>query len=169
MDWWALGIILYEFLVGIPPFYSETTPEIFQNIMKGNIPWPSNEDEQLSPEAVDLITKLLCAKPEDRLGANGAAEVKAHPFFKLIDWDTLLSATPPFIPGEINMEDMGMFFEDRQQFWPVVAEDFGDVFEESTIRKSSDAFDDFWCINVSNLKEKNFEVLRDASKKVVSK
>lgn len=161
VDWWALGIILYEFLVGIPPFYAETTSDIFQNILQGDIRWPEG-DEQLSPEAVDLITKLLTEKPIERLGVNGVAEVKNHPFFDSINWNTLLQTKPPFIPGEIDPNDMTMYFEDRQQFWPLVEEDFGDIYEdENEIRKSNDEYNDFWCINVSNLKEKNYEILQE--------
>lgn len=71
VDWWALGVILYEFLVGIPPFYDNTTTKIFQNILKGEITWPSIPDE-MSYEAHDLIKKLLTENPAERLGKNGA-------------------------------------------------------------------------------------------------
>ena len=82
MDWWALGVILYEFLIGIPPFYSETTSQIFQNILKGEVCWPEGAD--ISPEARDLIMKLLVDNPAERLGANG------NTFPKLKNSDTYL-------------------------------------------------------------------------------
>ena len=61
---------------------------------------------------MDLITRLLHDDPEHRLGANGAAEVKAHPFFAGVDWETLLeSGRPPFIPGDIKPDDPTYYFE----------------------------------------------------------
>jgi protein-serine/threonine kinase len=51
----------------------------------------------VSDEAKDLISKLIC-DPQDRLGRNGGEEVKAHPFFKGIDWDNIYKATPPWCP-----------------------------------------------------------------------
>lgn len=102
VDWWALGCMTYEFLVGITPFYGETCEEIFENIMnnstalplsfflcrdstssfKTDILWPEPPDS-LSPDAQSLIAQLLVTDPAKRLGSKGAAEVKAHPFFQV--------------------------------------------------------------------------------------
>jgi serine/threonine protein kinase len=87
-DWWSTGVMLFEMLTGIPPFNAEHPQVIFDNILNRNIPWP-HIPEDMSPEAQDLIDKLLTEDPNERLGAKGATEVKAHPFFKNINWDTL--------------------------------------------------------------------------------
>jgi serine/threonine-protein kinase RIM15 len=70
VDWWALGVMLYEFLIGFPPFYDDTPAGIFQNILAGKINWPE-EDDGISPEAKDLISRLLIEDSNERLGANG--------------------------------------------------------------------------------------------------
>ncbi|KAK8444323.1 hypothetical protein SEVIR_9G117800v4 [Setaria viridis] len=87
-DWWSVGVILFELIVGIPPFNAEHPQTIFDNILNRKIPWP-HVPEEMSVEARDLIAKLLTEDPHQRLGANGASEVKRHPFFKDISWDTL--------------------------------------------------------------------------------
>ncbi|XP_057748095.1 probable serine/threonine protein kinase IREH1 [Arachis stenosperma] len=75
-------------LVGLPPFNAEHPQTIFDNILNRNIPWPA-VPEEMSPEAQDLIDRLLTEDPNQRLGARGALEVKEHVFFKDINWDTL--------------------------------------------------------------------------------
>ncbi|KAI7898111.1 uncharacterized protein BX663DRAFT_462531 [Cokeromyces recurvatus] len=108
VDWWALGVICYEFLYGIPPFYADTPDKVFENILSRRIDW--HEDEvQISPEARDFMEKLMTLDPEKRLGYNGAKEVKEHPFFKDIHWDTLLTESPSFIPQPADVEDTDYF------------------------------------------------------------
>ncbi|XLU77627.1 hypothetical protein S245_001048 [Arachis hypogaea] len=75
-------------LVGLPPFNAEHPQTIFDNILNRKIPWPA-VPEEMSPEAQDLIDRLLTEDPNQRLGARGAPEVKEHVFFKDINWDTL--------------------------------------------------------------------------------
>ncbi|XP_022737678.1 probable serine/threonine protein kinase IRE isoform X2 [Durio zibethinus] len=97
-DWWSVGVILFELLVGLPPFNAETPQQIFDNIMNRNIPWPK-VPEEMSYEAYDLIDKLLTENPVQRLGATGASEVKQHSFFKDINWGTLARQKAMFIPS----------------------------------------------------------------------
>lgn len=97
-DWWSVGIILFELIVGIPPFNAEHPQKIFDNIMNRDIPWPK-VPEEMSCEAYDLINKLLMENPVQRLGATGSGEVKQHPFFKDISWDTLARQKAMFIPS----------------------------------------------------------------------
>jgi serine/threonine protein kinase len=70
-----------------------------------DIEWPSD----LSPQAKDLISKLLTLSPEERLGYNGAAELKNHPFFADINWDTILTQKAPFIPKLEDPESTAYF------------------------------------------------------------
>ncbi|KAI4383069.1 hypothetical protein MLD38_008949 [Melastoma candidum] len=106
-DWWSVGIILFELLVGIPPFNAEHPQQIFDNILNQDIPWPKVPDE-MSRDAHDLINKLLIENSVQRLGATGANEVKNHPFFKDINWDTLAMQKAMFIPAA-EPQDTGYF------------------------------------------------------------
>uniref|UniRef100_A0A804N4J4 non-specific serine/threonine protein kinase n=1 Tax=Zea mays TaxID=4577 RepID=A0A804N4J4_MAIZE len=107
-DWWSVGVILFELLVGIPPFNAEHPQIIFDNIMNREIPWP-HVPEELSSEAYDLIDRLLMENPVQRLGATGAGEVKAHPFFKDINWDMLARQKVAFIPSTDDEYDTSYF------------------------------------------------------------
>ncbi|KAI3735174.1 hypothetical protein L6452_14664 [Arctium lappa] len=97
-DWWSVGVILFELLVGIPPFNAESPEQVFANIMNRDIPWPK-VPEEMSYDAYDLINKLLTENPVQRLGVTGAGEVKAHHFFRNIHWDTLARQKATFIPS----------------------------------------------------------------------
>ncbi|KAG0304634.1 hypothetical protein BGZ98_005255 [Dissophora globulifera] len=108
VDWWALGVICYEFLYGCPPFHGETPAQVFENILSRDIDWHEGELD-ISPEARDFMERLLCMDPERRLGFNGADEVKEQPFFKDINWDTLLSERPAFVPAPADIEDTDYF------------------------------------------------------------
>ncbi|KAM5443079.1 rim15, signal transduction response regulator [Microsporum ferrugineum] len=115
-DWWSLGCILFEFLYGYPPFNASTPDEVFQNILHRRINWPDEADEMVSPEAKDIMEKLITINPHERLGsnidekyANGGAEVRAHPWFSDINWDTLLEDEAQFVPAPENPEDTEYF------------------------------------------------------------
>ncbi|RCH94362.1 hypothetical protein CU097_013608, partial [Rhizopus azygosporus] len=108
VDWWALGVICYEFLYGIPPFHAETPDKVFENILSRRIDWHEDMIE-ISPEARDFMERLMTLDPTKRLGYHGAEEVKQHPFFKSINWDTLLTESPSFIPQPAGMEDTDYF------------------------------------------------------------
>jgi serine/threonine protein kinase len=70
VDWWALGVMLYELILGVPPFSASSTDEIFENILNENITWP-DIPEDLSHDAHDLITKLLVSDPNERITFPG--------------------------------------------------------------------------------------------------
>ncbi|KAG1752641.1 RIM15, signal transduction response regulator [Suillus paluster] len=108
VDWWALGVITYEFLYGIPPFHAETPEKVFENILSGHIEW--HEDwVEFSDEARDLMQRLMCIDPSVRLGASGADEVKEHPFFEGIEWDKVTSTEAAFIPQVSDPESTDYF------------------------------------------------------------
>ncbi|KAJ4917498.1 putative serine/threonine protein kinase IREH1 [Raphanus sativus] len=107
-DWWSVGIILFEFIVGIPPFNADNPEQIFDNIINRKITWPS-VPEEMSYEARDLIDRLLTEDPHQRLGARGAAEVKQHIFFKDINWDTLPEQKAVYVPDTVDALDTSYF------------------------------------------------------------
>ncbi|EOY21408.1 Kinase superfamily protein isoform 8, partial [Theobroma cacao] len=107
-DWWSVGVILFELIVGIPPFNAEHPQTIFDNILNRKIPWP-RVSEEMSLEAKDLIDRLLTEDPHQRLGARGASEVKQHVFFKDINWDTLARQKAAFVPTSESALDTSYF------------------------------------------------------------
>ncbi|KAJ6628781.1 RIM15, signal transduction response regulator [Mycena sp. CBHHK59/15] len=108
VDWWALGVITYEFMYGIPPFHAETPEKVFENILSGQIEW-HEEWVDFSPEARDFMQSLMTLDPAVRLGVNGAAEVKAHPFFNGIQWDKVTTTEAAFIPQVTDPESTDYF------------------------------------------------------------
>ncbi|RDW91007.1 protein kinase-like protein [Coleophoma crateriformis] len=109
VDWWTLGVLLYEMLTGLPPFYDENTNEMYRKILSEPLHFPG--PEVVPPAAKDLLTKLLDRKPDQRLGAQGASEIKAHPFFHSIDWRKLLQRKyePTFKPNVVDALDTANF------------------------------------------------------------
>lgn len=107
VDWWSLGIMIYEFIMGIPPFHADSEKETHKNILRGTYEQP--DADGFSFEIIDLISKLLTMNPEQRLGANGAQEVLDHPWFKDIDIE---NASPPFVPQLDSFDDTA-YFEQR--------------------------------------------------------
>ncbi|KAH9489184.1 hypothetical protein Btru_057788, partial [Bulinus truncatus] len=105
VDWWALGVCLYEFLTGLPPFNDETHEAVFENILTRNITWPVGE-EALSDQARAAVDGLLTNDPDRRPAAK---EVKSMPFFSALDWSNLLNMEPPFVPQPDNDMDTGYF------------------------------------------------------------
>ncbi|KAL9242989.1 hypothetical protein vseg_016934 [Gypsophila vaccaria] len=101
-DWWSLGAIMFEMLVGYPPFYSDDPMTTCRKIVnwKAHLKFP--EEAKLTPEAKDLISKLLC-NVNQRLGSNGADEIKVHPWFNGVDWQRIYQMDAAFIP-EVNDE-----------------------------------------------------------------
>jgi serine/threonine-protein kinase RIM15 len=108
VDWWALGVITYEFLYGIPPFHAETPEKVFENILSGHIEWHEDWIE-FSDEARDFMQRLMTLNPNERLGAGGAEEVKNHPFFEGIDWDKVTTTEAAFIPQVTDPESTDYF------------------------------------------------------------
>uniref|UniRef100_A0A3Q4HQY3 non-specific serine/threonine protein kinase n=1 Tax=Neolamprologus brichardi TaxID=32507 RepID=A0A3Q4HQY3_NEOBR len=108
VDWWAMGIILYEFLVGCVPFFGDTPEELFGQVITDDIVWPDG-DEALPADAQSLISALLQTNPLVRLGTGGAFEVKQHSFFSELDWNSLLRQKAEFIPHLESEEDTSYF------------------------------------------------------------
>ncbi|XP_050482205.1 microtubule-associated serine/threonine-protein kinase 3 isoform X1 [Bombus huntii] len=109
VDWWSMGIILYEFLIGCVPFFGDTPEELFAHTVNDDIDWPDEDDWPVQPEAKDIITALLQQSPRDRLGTGGSHEVKEHPYFYGVNWNSLLRQKAEFVPQLINDEDTSYF------------------------------------------------------------
>ncbi len=90
VDWYLLGVILYEMLTGLPPYYADDKNILFENILTQEFTI-EHANLNLSDECVDLLKQLLQKDPQIRLGNNGSDEIKRHPFFKEIDWKVALT------------------------------------------------------------------------------
>lgn len=106
VDWWSLGVLLYEMLCGLPPFYSENVNEMYELILKK----PLEFEEGVSAEAQDLLRKLLDRNPEKRM--QSIEEFKRHPFFHDINWDDLYKrkVPPPFKPDTNAVKNFDVEF-----------------------------------------------------------
>ncbi|XP_042453367.1 serine/threonine-protein kinase tricornered-like isoform X1 [Zingiber officinale] len=150
-DWWSLGAIMYEMLVGYPPFYSEDPMSTCRKIVnwRNHLKFP--EEAKLSAEAKDLVSRLLC-NVEHRLGTKGAHEIKAHPWFRGIQWERLYQMEAAFKP-EVNDE------LDTQNF---------EKFEETSVPVQTSSKSGPWRkmlpskdVNFVGYTYKNFEIVND--------
>ncbi|TIC93897.1 Serine/threonine-protein kinase cek1 [Colletotrichum higginsianum] len=147
-DWWSVGCIMFEFLYGFPPFHADEAEEVFENILARKIQWPDeNECEPVSEEAKDLINKLLCMEPQSRLGANreekfpcGGDEIRSHPWFEGINWETLLQDEAQFVPQLEHPEDTE-YFDARGAVLQSFAEEMEDQLSPPVSGTGSDYHD----------------------------
>ncbi|WKY10367.1 hypothetical protein Q1695_002597 [Nippostrongylus brasiliensis] len=109
VDWWGVGVVMYEMMCGRLPFYSRDHQKLFELIMASELRFPS----KLSPEAKQLLTGLLAKVPTQRLGGgpDDALEVCQQPFFKPIDWEKLYrkEIEPPYKPSVQSETDTSYF------------------------------------------------------------
>jgi len=137
VDYWALGVMMYEFYMGLTPFTGPNLGVIFQRITSCDIEWM---DEPAIPEdGKDFIARLLTIDPEERIGsgANGIANMKSHIFFAGVDFETLLERAPAFVPDPDNAADTGYFAEKSDE------ENIAKWSTESSESISSTEFGDF--------------------------
>ncbi|KAH0484598.1 MAG: uncharacterized protein KVP18_003539 [Porospora cf. gigantea A] len=137
VDWWALGVLVYEMLCGYPPFYDENNNSmvIYQKIVDGRFFCP----RQIEPRAKDLVKKLLVADRTKRFGCMkaGAADIKSHKWFRPVSWEDAFHKriTPPFIPDVKGRDDACMF-----DSYPDSGEDTSPPLHESQQKKFFDNF-----------------------------
>jgi serine/threonine kinase 38 len=117
VDWWSIGVILYEMLVGYPPFYAEKPADICHKILSWQKFFAIPREAKLSPAATDLIRKLIC---EQSIRMGSAAEIKAHQFFNGVDWERIRQSQAPFVPQLSSAADTSNFddFEESEPFYP---------------------------------------------------
>ncbi len=113
VDWWSYGTLIFEMLVGIPPFYSENVQEMYDKILNSDLVLP---EQFMSTETMDLLARLLERDPKKRLGSGptGWLEIKNHPFFDGLDWDALYHKRipAPFKPKVRDDMDISYFDEE---------------------------------------------------------
>ncbi|PKY03652.1 putative serine/threonine protein kinase (Nrc-2) [Aspergillus campestris IBT 28561] len=102
VDWWTLGILIYEMLYGTTPFKGKNRNATFGNILRDEVPFPEHTGaQQISNLCKSLIRKLLIKDETRRLGARaGASDVKTHPFFRQTQWALIRHMKPPMIPNQ---------------------------------------------------------------------
>ena len=150
IDWWSVGVILFEMLVGYAPFCSEQTKDVCYKVINWKNFLKIPDDVLISREAEDLIAKMV-NDSDKRLGKNGVDEIKAHPFFKKIDWNNIRNTKAPFIPDIKNDYDTKYFdkFDYIEDFYPPIkkfkkrkdAEFLGYTYREEN-GSSNDIYDD---------------------------
>jgi protein kinase A/protein kinase X len=109
VDWWALGVLIFEMLAGYPPFYDENPFGIYQKVLAGKIEFPRHFDVKVK----DLIKRLLTPDRAKRFGClkNGADDIKKHKWYKGFDWEALLQRQlpTPMVPPVKAADDTSMF------------------------------------------------------------
>ena len=121
VDWWSIGVMFFEMVVGYPPFFSENPTDTCKKIIK----WKENfyipADAELSPEAENLILKMV-SPAENRLGVHGVEEIMKHPFFRGVDWNNIRKSKAPFIPDIKNDDDTKYFdtYPEEEPFYPPI-------------------------------------------------
>lgn len=117
-DWWSVGVIMFEMLAGFPAFYSNSESGSGSTIRK-IFNWPETLEmafaeagNNFSPVARDLVLRFLSSAHE-RIGCHGAQEIKAHPFFKGVDWNTIRTVRAPIIPSLTGPSDTSNFNVDH--------------------------------------------------------
>lgn len=109
VDWWALGILIFEMLAGYPPFYDENPFGIYQKVLANRVDYPKHFDVK----AKDLIKRLLTHDRAKRFGClkNGAEDIQKHKWYKGMDWDMLgaRGVKPAYIPQVKAPDDTSMF------------------------------------------------------------
>ncbi|XP_059490819.1 microtubule-associated serine/threonine-protein kinase 3 isoform X3 [Neocloeon triangulifer] len=132
VDWWSMGIILYEFVVGCVPFFGDTPEELFAHAVNDDIEWPDEKEFPIQLETKDIITALLQQNPRDRLGTGAANEVKEHPYFDNLNWNSLLRQKAEFVPQLENEEDTS-YFDTRMDRYNHDLDEDTDEMEESPV------------------------------------
>lgn len=137
VDWWSLGVLIYEMLCGCPPFYSNNKEVLFSLIKNPNVAYPND----ISNESIDFLNKIFVTDPKKRLGTKGASEIKNHNLFKGMDWDGIYNKKikPPFMPRITKPDETRYIHNEFLEENPVDSYKIGD-----SVNSKEDKFrDDF--------------------------
>jgi hypothetical protein len=117
VDWWSLGVLIFEMLVGAPPFYNDNVNTVYRMVVNDPVPFP----DSLSPTARDLIAKLLNKNGARRIGASerDVEEIKEHPFFARMNWEKLMrkqieAPWKPVIKSDVDTRNFDPEFTTQQ-------------------------------------------------------
>ncbi|KAF0713112.1 hypothetical protein AaE_011861, partial [Aphanomyces astaci] len=113
VDYWALGVLIYELIAGTVPFFADDPMQVYSLVLTGNIKFPVHFRYKAIRTCIDLVQKLLAQNPVRRLGnlKHGVGDIINHRWFSGYDWDGLLKhkLTPPIIPQLKNNMDSSNF------------------------------------------------------------
>lgn len=144
VDWWALGILIFEMIVGIPPFFHRNKHRMYFLIRESPVSFPDPVRHRItvSGPAQDLICKLLDKNRQTRLGANGIDEILAHPWFADLNIEQLKAKqlTPPYVPRV--QEDLA-YFDKNLTSQTEVADTILTTNQRAIINKDKNAFEGF--------------------------
>ncbi|KAH0527934.1 hypothetical protein TsFJ059_002853 [Trichoderma semiorbis] len=136
VDWWSLGILIYEMLCGYTPFWDSGSPmRIYENILKGKVKYPA----YINPDAQNLLERLITADLTKRLGNlfGGSQDVRNHPWFAEVTWDRLARKdidapyTPPVKAGAGDASQFDRYPEDPEKYGgPGGHDEYGNLFTE---------------------------------------
>lgn len=151
VDWWALGVIAYELVVGEPPFGGNSEAEIFSHIVAGKYEWP--DDVEVSDEYKKFVHDLLNLNPEKRPDAE---ELKKYKIFEDIDWENLYNTNAPFVTTVSDGFDL-QYFENSRNSGTFNIEDIDELKAAAAAREKPD---EWCCTNIAALAERNKEVCK---------
>uniref|UniRef100_A0A7S3KS13 Uncharacterized protein n=1 Tax=Euplotes crassus TaxID=5936 RepID=A0A7S3KS13_EUPCR len=142
VDWWSLASIIYEMIVGLPPFYEKDNREkLFKEIKSGEPEYP----DDMSPACRDLLEGLFKKDPADRLGGSegNADEIKSHPWYSQVDWDILKEKKiiPPFKPKLDSDDDTKYIDNEFTEMLPMDSAADGTVLDSGSMTWKDFSFD----------------------------
>jgi len=144
VDWWALGILIFEMIVGIPPFFHRNKHRMYFLIRESPVSFPDPVRHRItvSPQAQDIIVKLLDKNRQTRLGANGIEEILAHPWFADLNMEALKAKqlTPPYVP---RVQDDLAYFDKALTSQTEVADTILNAGQRAIINKGQQSFEGF--------------------------
>ena len=124
VDWWATGILVYEMLVGYPPFWAKNMRDLYGTILKADFDWP--EGMELDPVVKSFVGELLTRNVRNRLGCGekGSTEVKTHSWIHKIDWEKVEKGglQPPIVPILSGKDDSSNYQDYPEDAWWEVEE-----------------------------------------------
>ncbi|XP_058504429.1 microtubule-associated serine/threonine-protein kinase 3-like isoform X2 [Solea solea] len=143
-DWWSVGIILYEFLVGSCPYRGYRFKDVLYDVVTKDITWPQKK-RAVPADAQDLITTLLNTDAISRLGTRGAIELKLHPFFQDVEWYNLLDQDLAFYPQE-DLRNLVPNYEDQSDTYSesCYTDSINDTTDEYSTSDEEEVTDDWF-------------------------